>query len=127
VLAMDKGTPEMQNIAAKIYAGAMAFLRRQYFTIAQLAIVAAILLGILLSVLPQSSKSTVTINGPELGIKTAIAFLVGAICSAISGFVGMFVAIQANLRTAAAARRNLASALQTSLRGGAVSGFLVVA
>jgi K(+)-stimulated pyrophosphate-energized sodium pump len=127
VLASDKGTPEMQDIAGKIYAGAVAFLRRQYFTIAQLAIVAAILLGVLLSVLPQSSKSTVTINGFELGIKTSIAFLVGAICSGISGFVGMFVAIQANLRTAAAARKNLSAALRTSLRGGAVSGFLVVA
>jgi len=79
VLGQDKGTPEMQNIAGKIYAGAMAFLRRQYFTIAQLAIVAAILLGVLLSLLPQNSK-TVTINGLELGIKTSIAFLVGAVC-----------------------------------------------
>ena len=127
VLAGDKGTTEMQYIAAKIYQGAMAFLRRQYTTIAYLAIVAAILLGILLSVLPVNSRSTVTINGPELGLKTSIAFLVGAICSALSGFVGMFVAIQANLRTAAAARQSLSAALQTSLRGGAVSGFLVVA
>ncbi len=127
VLAQDKGTPEMQYIAGKIYEGAVAFLRRQYTTIAYLAIVAALLLGLLLSLLPLSSKSTVTISGPELGIKTSLAFLAGAICSAISGFVGMFVAVQANLRTAAAARRSLAAALQTSLRGGAVSGFLVVA
>ena len=127
VLASDTGTPEMQSIAKKIYQGAMAFLRRQYTTIAMLAIVAAILLGVLLSLLPQNSRSTVTINGFELGIKTSIAFLAGAICSGISGFVGMFVAIQANLRTAAAARRSLSAALQTSLRGGAVSGFLVVA
>ncbi len=125
VLACDKGTPEMQDIAAKIYAGAVAFLRRQYATIAQLAIVAAILLGVLLTLL--QPKNPEQIKGIELGIKTSIAFLVGAICSAISGFVGMFVAVQANLRTAAAARRNLAAALQTSLRGGAVSGFLVVA
>ncbi len=127
VLAGDKGTPEMQNIADKIYKGAMAFLRRQYTTIAVLAIVAAVLLGILLSVLPVNGRSTVTISGLDLGLKTAIAFLVGAICSALSGFVGMFVAIQANLRTAAAASKSLNAALQTSLRGGAVSGFLVVA
>ena len=126
VLGGDKGTPEMQSIADKIYKGAMAFLRRQYTTIAQLAIVTAILLGVLLAFL--TSNATVgKIGGVELGIKTSIAFLVGAICSAISGFVGMFVAIQANLRTAAAARKSLAAALQTSLRGGAVSGFLVVA
>lgn len=127
ILGGDKGTPEMQYIAEKIYAGAMAFLRRQYQTIAILALVAAVLLGVLLSVLPVNKNSFVSINGPELGIKTALAFLVGAICSGISGFIGMFVAVQANLRTAAAARTSLAAALRTSLRGGAVSGFLVVA
>jgi K(+)-stimulated pyrophosphate-energized sodium pump len=127
VLSGDKGTPEMQYIAGKIYTGAMAFLRRQYQTIAILALVAALLLGVLLSLIGVSAKSTVTISGFELGIKTSIAFLVGALCSGISGFIGMFVAVQANLRTAAAARQSLAAALRTSLRGGAVSGFLVVA
>ncbi len=127
VLSKDKGTDQMQYIAAKIYAGAMAFLKRQYTTIAWLALVAAVVLGLLLSLLPRNANSFVTVEGFELGIKTSIAFLVGAICSALSGFIGMYIAIQANLRTAAAAQRSLGAALFTSLRGGAVSGFLVVA
>ncbi|MEI6044181.1 MAG: sodium-translocating pyrophosphatase [Chloroflexota bacterium] len=127
VLSTDRGTEQMQYIAGKIYQGAMAFLKRQYTTIAWLAIVAAVLLGLLLSFLPQNINSSVSVHGPELGIKTSIAFLAGALCSALSGFIGMYVAIQANLRTASAAQKNLGAALFTSLRGGAVSGFLVVA
>jgi len=125
VLASDRGTPEMQDIAAKIYAGAMAYLKRQYTTIAYLAVFAAVAIGVLLAVLKTPEGST--ISPVELGIKTSVAFLVGAICSGLSGFIGMYIAVQANLRTAAAARRSLADALTTSLRGGAVSGFLVVA
>jgi K(+)-stimulated pyrophosphate-energized sodium pump len=127
VLSTDRGTTQMQYIAGKIYQGAMAFLRRQYTTIAYLAVIAAVLLGVLLALLPKSSNTTVTIGGLELGIKTSVAFLAGALCSGLSGFIGMYVAIQANLRTAAAAQKNLGAALFTSLRGGAVSGFLVVA
>ncbi len=127
VLSTDRGTPQMQNIAGKIYQGAMAFLKRQYTTIAYLALVAAVLLGLVLGLLPKNNNSNITIDGLELGLKTSGAFLLGALCSALSGFVGMYIAIQANLRTAAAAQRNLGAALFTSLRGGAVSGFLVVA
>ena len=65
--------------------------------------------------------------GTELGIKTGLAFLVGAICSMASGIIGMFISVKANLRTAAAARSSLVEAVQVAMRGGAVSGFLVVA
>ncbi|MFN8521936.1 MAG: sodium-translocating pyrophosphatase [Chloroflexota bacterium] len=118
VLSRDKGTAEMQQVAGAIYEGAMAFLNRQYRTIAILAVVAAVLIGILLGVLEKSV---------DIGWRTAIAFLVGAACSAVSGFIGMWIAVQANLRTAAAATRSLKDAITVSLRGGAVSGFLVVA
>lgn len=118
VLRRDQGTPEMQRIAGMIYQGAMAFLRRQYQTIAVLAVVAAVLVGSLVGVLG---------NNAELGLRTAIAFLVGAACSALSGFIGMYVAVRSNLRTAAAARHSLSDALHISLSGGAVSGFMVVA
>ncbi len=128
VLGSDRGTPEMQDIAGKIFAGAMAFLKRQYTTIAYLALAAAVLLGVLLAVLQNNTPSSgTTISGVELGIKTSVAFLVGALCSGLSGFIGMYIAVQANLRTAAAARKGLSEALTVSLRGGAVSGFLVVA
>src|SRR5215467_10421012 len=118
VLSRDRGTKAMQEVASLIFEGAMAFLNRQYRTIAVLAIVAAIIIGLLIGVLAGS---------PDQGIKTAIAFLVGAFCSGLAGFIGMFIAVQANLRTAAAAQRSVKDAINVSLRGGAVSGFLVVA
>jgi K(+)-stimulated pyrophosphate-energized sodium pump len=118
VLSRDRGTSAMQDVAGMIFEGAMAFLNRQYRTIALLAIVAAILIGLLLGVLSGST---------ELAIKTSIGFLLGAFCSGLAGFIGMYVAVQANLRTAAAAQRSVKDALTVSLRGGAVSGFLVVA
>src|SRR5437016_5183866 len=119
VLSRDKGTPAMQDVAAMIFEGAMAFLNRQYRTIAILAVLAAVAIGGLLGVL--------TGGGLELALKTAIAFLLGAFCSGLAGFIGMYIAVQANLRTAAAAQRGLKDAITVSLRGGAVSGFLVVA
>ena len=125
VLGRDRGTPEMQAVASTIFEGAMAFLRRQYSTIAMLALVTAVLVGVLIAFIPNSTAGT-TVNGTTLGILTAVAFLLGAAASGLSGFIGMYVAVQANLRTAAAARRSLGEALTVALRGGAVSGFLVV-
>src|SRR5437868_6442406 len=118
VLSQDTGTKAMQEVAALIFEGAMAFLNRQYRTISLLALVAALIIGVLIGGLA---------NDPAHGIRTAIAFLVGAFCSGLAGFIGMFIAVQANLRTAAAAQRSVRDAINVSLRGGAVSGFLVVA
>src|SRR6478735_2593705 len=125
VLGRDTGTAEMQDVASTIVEGATAFLRRQYTTIAMLAVVTAVLVGILLAFIPQSNAGT-RIDETTLGILTSIAFLLGAACSAVSGYIGMYVAVRANLRTASAARRSLGEALTVALRGGAVSGFLVV-
>jgi K(+)-stimulated pyrophosphate-energized sodium pump len=125
VLSRDRGTPEMQEIAGTIFEGAMAFLRRQYTTIAILALVTSVLVGILIAVIPRSTEGT-GVNAITLGVLTALAFLLGAAASGLSGFIGMYVAVQANLRTASAARRSLGEALTVALRGGAVSGFLVV-
>src|ERR687884_363820 len=118
VLSRDRGTKAMQEVAGLIFEGAMAFLNRQYRPIALLAVVAVVIIGALIGVLA---------GNPEQGIKTAIAFLVGAFCSGLAGFIGMYIAVQANLRTAAAAQRSVREAINVSLRGGAVSGFLVVA
>jgi K(+)-stimulated pyrophosphate-energized sodium pump len=123
VLNRPKGTPEMQQVAAAIYEGAMAFLNRQYRTIAMLSVVAAVLIGILLGAIAPHIGD---VSPVELAWRTSVAFLVGAACSAVAGFVGMWISIQANLRTAAAATQSLKDALQVSLRGGAVSGLLVV-
>jgi len=123
VLRKDTGTPGMQKIADAIFAGATAFLRRQYRTIALLAIVAAIVVSVALALLGQGSQA----DKINLAWHTGLSFLVGALCSGISGYIGMYVAVKSNIRTASAATRSLGEALVVALRGGAVSGFLVVA
>ena len=120
VLSKDTGTPAMQKVADAIFKGAMAFLNRQYRTIAMLAVLAAIIVGIVLALLATGDKISIAWH-------TSVAFLIGALCSGISGYIGMYVAVKSNSRTASAATRSLGEALMVSLRGGAVSGFLVVA
>jgi K(+)-stimulated pyrophosphate-energized sodium pump len=123
VLRKDTGTPAMQKVADAIFRGAMAFLNRQYRTIATLAVVAAILVGGVLFFLSQGNDAVRF----DLAWRTSLAFLIGALCSGVSGYIGMYVAVKSNSRTASAATRSLGEALMVSLRGGAVSGFLVVA
>jgi len=120
VLARDRGTPEMQDIAGRIFQGAIAYLNRQYRTIAVLALGVAIVVGLLVAIFENE-------HAVARGVITSLSFLFGALLSGISGFIGMYVAVRSNIRTAAAARRNLGEALTVALRGGAVSGFLVVA
>jgi K(+)-stimulated pyrophosphate-energized sodium pump len=111
IFRKDTGLPEMSEIGEAIRVGAMAYLKRQYKTIA----IVSIILGVIIMGLIDPK--------PWVGV----AFLLGAFCSALSGFIGMFVSVKSNIRTASAARRSLNEALMTSFRGGAVSGFSVVA
>ncbi|MEK7285560.1 MAG: sodium-translocating pyrophosphatase [Chloroflexota bacterium] len=122
VLKSDVGTPEMQVVAGAIYVAAVAFMKRQYRTIALLALLGAAVLGAVIYVFERVPG----ISQEELALKTALAFLVGASASMLSGIIGMFVAVKSNLRTAAAARTSIGDALRIALRGGAVSGILVV-
>lgn len=117
VLKRDTGTPAMQEIAHAIKEGAEAFVKRQYMTIALLSILVA---GLLFGVYLYTGET-------DRAVKTGIAFLFGAFCSAIAGILGMYISVRANIRTAAAARRSVAEALLVAMRGGAVSGVLVVA
>src|SRR5436309_3197374 len=110
VLALGTGTKEMRVISDAIKEGAEAFLKRQYTTITIISVVLAIILYIFYQ---KSGK------GSELALKTVIAFIFGALCSAIAGFMGMFISIRSNIRTAAAATTSLNTALQAALRGGA--------
>jgi K(+)-stimulated pyrophosphate-energized sodium pump len=122
VLRKGTGTPAMRKVSDAIYKGAMAFMNRQYRTIAILAVVAAVVVAIILGLLSNGTQA----DKIDLAWRTAVAFLFGALLSGISGFIGMSVAIRANIRTASAAQRSLGEALTVALRGGAVSGFLVV-
>src|SRR6266542_3008727 len=127
VLARDSGTREMQDVAGTIFEGAVAFIRRQYTTISVLALVGAVVIAAVITLFETKAVADTDIFGIDLGWRTAIAFVVGAACSMASGIIGMYISVRSNVRTAAAARRSLVEAVQVAMRGGAVSGFLVVA
>ena len=128
VLSRDTGTQAMVDVADTIREGADAFVKRQYTTIALLALVAAVIIGVVIALVETPAVADVpSLAGLPLGVLTAFAFLVGAGCSMLSGIIGMQVSVRANVRTASAARRSLVEAVQVAMRGGAVSGFLVVA
>ena len=139
VLSQDAGTAAMQEIGGMIFEGAMAFLSRQYKTIAVFALLTAVLIGVIVGAISEGVKDIVLSDAGEVqygevevgqwteGLLTSISFLAGAFCSGLAGYIGMFIAVRANVRTASAAQRSLKAAVTVSLRGGAVSGFLVVA
>jgi K(+)-stimulated pyrophosphate-energized sodium pump len=127
VLSRDQGTQAMQDVAGTIYEGAVAFMRRQYTTIALLGLLGAVIIASVISILETEAVAETDIFGFDLGWRTGVAFLVGAACSMTAGIIGMYISVRSNLRTASAARRSLVEAVQVAMRGGAVSGFLVVA
>jgi K(+)-stimulated pyrophosphate-energized sodium pump len=126
VLRNDTGTPEMQTISNAIKEGAEAFLRRQYKTITLLSVVCAVVIFVLYAFLRPPNQAD-PVSPVPLAVYVTVSFVFGALCSGIAGYIGMFVSIRANIRTASAARSSLNRALQISMRGGAVSGLFVVA
>ena len=133
VLSKDRGTPAMQEISNAIQQGAEAFLRRQNATIFKIAIPVALAIFVLYAFLRAVNAADPTYNAADpaagarkLAVWTTISFAFGALCSIVAGYVGMWVSIRSNIRTASAARTSLNGALQIAMRGGAVSGFLVV-
>ena len=109
----EVGTAKMGRIATNIADGAMAFLKAEYKVLSIFVLVVAILLGI-------------SGNTAESSPMVALSFIVGAICSALAGFIGMKVATKANVRTTNAARTGLGKALEIAFAGGAVMGLGVV-
>jgi K(+)-stimulated pyrophosphate-energized sodium pump len=108
VLKKPAGNEKMQSIAAAIQEGANAYMNRQYTAIGIVGVVLFVVVGWAL-------------NWP-----TAIGFAIGAIFSALTGYIGMFVSVRANVRTAEAARSGVSPALKIAFRGGAITGMLVV-
>jgi K(+)-stimulated pyrophosphate-energized sodium pump len=110
VLKQDQGSDKIREISAAIKEGALAFLGREYRVLVIFAAVVAVILGLI----------------PMLGWWVSLVFALGAIASAMAGFIGMNIAIRANSRTAAAAQKSLNDGLRVSFRGGAVMGMCVV-
>lgn len=108
VLSCDTGTDKMRQIAHAIQEGAMAYMHRQFKTVAVFAIIIAALMAYL------------------LGWHIALSFVAGAVFSALAGYIGMNVSIRANVRTAAAAKDGIPAALDVAFRGGTVTGMAVV-
>ena len=137
VLRRDTGTDAMREVASMIFEGAMAFLKRQYQTIAIMAVVTGVLIAIIVGAVSEGVKDISLNNAGQIGygakvvdhwkegLLTGIAFLVGAAASALAGYIGMYISVRSNARCASAATRSLKEAITVSLRGGAVSGFLV--
>ncbi|HEX6252180.1 MAG TPA: sodium-translocating pyrophosphatase [Gemmatimonadaceae bacterium] len=127
VLRHDRGTPEMQRISNAIQEGAEAFLARQYRTITAIGLIVAALLYLGYAFLRTPNEHDPVRDPLVLALYVTVSFILGALSSGVAGYVGMWVSIRSNIRSASAARSSMNDALRIALRGGAVSGLFVVA
>ena len=110
ILKLPAGNEKMVDIAKAIQEGAGAYLNRQYKTVLWIGLLLLVMICLI----------------PSLGLKVGLGFVVGAVLSALAGYAGMYVAVRANCRTAEAAKKGMSSAMNVAVKGGAVTGLMVV-
>ncbi len=126
VKRQDAGSERAQQVAGWIEEGAISYLRRLYMALGGVAVVLGLIIAVVFSLDIEQLSIGVAQVDPLSGVRMAVAFLVGALCSALAGYMGMTVAVVANVRTATAARENLNRAFRVAFYGGAVMGLAVV-
>jgi len=127
VLAQDQGSPKMQEIAKAIQEGAAAYLRRQFKTIAVILIPLAIIVFVTSTEIVNPESGVVALSFGEAGLWRTVAFVLGCLASGLTGYIGMTLATQGNVRTAAAALTNsMPKALTVAFRTGGVAGMFTV-
>lgn len=115
VKKQDDGSDRSREVASWIHAGSREYLKKLYTALIIVAGIMAVILAVVY-----------TLDGSGRGIQTAVCYLIGSLCSAAAGYLGMEVAVRANVRTAVAAGNSLPKAFNIAFRGGAVMGFAVV-
>ncbi len=129
ILRQDKGTPRMQEVWGWIKEGANAYLSRQFRTIIVMIGILTFVLAASVLIIPPTTEATEVFGAGAIAwvaVGRAIAFLMGSLFSYSVGFVGMNIAVEANVRVAAAARKGYNPAMQTAYRSGTVTGMLTV-
>ncbi len=126
VLAMDQGTPKMQEIAAAIQEGAWAYLKRQFKTIAVILVPLAAIVFVTSTAIKKPDE-TVALSFFEAGLWRTVAFILGCVASGLTGYIGMTLATRGNVRTAAAALTNsMPKALDAAFKTGGIAGMFTV-
>ncbi|XRA99387.1 H+-translocating diphosphatase [Pycnococcus provasolii] len=127
VLSKDEGTPDMKDVSDAIRDGAEGFFATQYGNIAKYASIVSVIIFVVYlfrQVTPEQQSAGITQF--TMAVITTFSFLLGALCSGVAGYVGMWVSVRANVRVSGAARRTAREALQVALRAGGFSGMIVV-
>lgn len=126
VLRQDPGSEKAQQVAGWIRSGANTYLKRLYTALASLALVLGIIIALIFSFNFETIGTTGVQIQPGMGVVMAACFIIGALSSAVAGYMGMRVAVEANVRTATAAQKSLQQAFRLSFYAGAVLGLAMV-
>jgi len=126
VMRQENGNEKAKQVSGWIRSGANTYLKRLYSALATLAVIIGIVIALIFSFNFENIGTTGIVVDPGNGIQMAVSFVIGALCSAVAGYMGMRVAVEANVRTATAAEKSLQKAFQVSFYAGSVLGLAMV-